>query len=463
MSANLRARFYPRLLREASVDGLHLEHSLRGLGPAPIPTRAICFTAPHLRAKENPMQSRIRSLLLFALAVIALGISTTVHADEVTDWNQILFQAAITDNTLAVILTRNAPHGASARAAAVQAAYASLLRLYPNQQSTFDAARAASLAAILSKKGGGHEEQKLQSAVDLGVKWGQEVADGIWAWRSTDGFTPTPAPFTGGTNVGQWRPTPPAFLSGRGFQFSYMTPWVMASPSQFRPAGPPALSSARYAEVFNEIKAYGSISSTVRTADQTLYSIFWQGAMNRAWSRVAISLGAERHTTLLENVLVLAALNVALADATIACWEAKYHYVFWRPITAIPLADTDGNPATIADPNWTPLLITPAHPDYPSGHSTLTAAAIVVLAHYFGKNSSIIVDSEVSPGVVRSFSDFASAQVELNNARVYGGIHFRTACEDGQATGTAVARFLLKNAFQRVDGHDWVDRDDADN
>jgi hypothetical protein len=161
------------------------------------------------------MQSRIRSLLLFALAVISLGISTTVHADEVTDWNQILFQAEIIDNTLQVVLSRNAaivqasvfdavngierrytpihvtpdaPHGASARAAAVQAAYASLLRLYPNQQSTFDAARATSLAAILSKKGGGHEEQKLQSAVDLGVQWGQQVADAIWAWRSTDGF-----------------------------------------------------------------------------------------------------------------------------------------------------------------------------------------------------------------------------------------------------------------------------------
>jgi hypothetical protein len=163
---------------------------------------------------------------------------------------------------------------------------------------------------------------------------------------------------------------------------------------------------------------------------------------------------------LFENALVLAALNVAIADATIACWEAKYHYVFWRPITAIPLADTDGNPATIADPNWTPLIITPAHPEYPSAHSALTAAAIGVLGHYFGKNSSIIVDSEVSPGVVRSFSDLASAQVELNNARVYGGIHFRTATDDGQALGTAVAKFVLKNAFHRIDGDDWRDRDD---
>ena len=168
------------------------------------------------------MQRRIR-MLPFILAVVFACISaTTVRADEVTDWNQILFQAEITDNTLQVTLTRNAaivqasvfdavngierrytpihvtpdaPHGASARAAAVQAAYVSLLKLYPAQQSTFDAARATSLAAILSMKGGGHEEQRLQKAVDLGLAWGQQVADAIWAWRSTDGFTPPPAPF----------------------------------------------------------------------------------------------------------------------------------------------------------------------------------------------------------------------------------------------------------------------------
>jgi hypothetical protein len=157
---------------------------------------------------------------------------------------------------------------------------------------------------------------------------------------------------------------------------------------------------------------------------------------------------------------VLGALNVAMADAGIACRDAKYHYVFWRPVTAIPLADMDGNLATTADPNWTPLLITPAFPEYPSGHSTLTAAGIAVLAHFFGKNSSFIVASNVMVSVVRSFPNFAAAQAEVNNARVFGGIHFRTACDDGQATGTAVAKYVLKNAFQRVDGHERDDRED---
>jgi membrane-associated phospholipid phosphatase len=428
----------------------------------------------------------------FLLAVVISSMSTTaVRADEVTDWNQILFHAALVGQSNPLVTARNsaivqasvfdavngierrytpihvlpdAPRGASARAAAVQAAYVTLVNLYPTQQSTFDAARAASLAAIINKgaddkKGNWDEQQERKKAVDRGVAWGQEVADAILIWRSTDGFTPPPPPFLGGTNVGEWRPTPPAFLPGAGPQFASMTPWVIATPSQFRPAGPPALDSARYAEVFNEIKTYGSKTSTVRTADQTLYSQFWAASTaSYYWNSIALSLSGERHMTLLQNALVLGALNVAMADGGIACWEAKYHYVFWRPVTAIPLADSDGNPATISDPNWTPLLITPPHPEYPSGHSTVSSAAATVLAHYFGKNSSFSVDSDVMLGVVRSFPNFAAAVAEINNARVYGGIHFRTAVEDGQATGTSVANYILKNAFQRLDKHeDWGD------
>jgi hypothetical protein len=230
------------------------------------------------------MQRCIRTLS-FLLAVVFASISAkTARADEVTDWNQILFQAALVAQTSPLFMSRNtaivqasvfdavngierrytpihvkpdAPRGASARAAAVQAAYASLVKLYPAQQSTFNAARATSLAAILNKKGDWDEQQERQKAVYSGVAWGQEVADAIWAWRSTDGFTPPPAPFIGGANIGEWRPTPPAFATGVAPQFAYMTPWVITTPSQFRPAGPPALSSARYAEVFNEIKAYG--------------------------------------------------------------------------------------------------------------------------------------------------------------------------------------------------------------
>jgi PAP2 superfamily len=430
------------------------------------------------------MKRHVRVFLSLAIAVVFASLSiATARADEVTDWNQILFQTALVAKTNPLDISRNAaivqssvfdaingisrrytpihvkpaaPWEASPRAAAVQAAYASLVRLYPAQQSTLDAHRGASLAALLGK----HHGHERREAIDNGVRWGQEVADSIWAWRSTDGFTPAPPPFLGGTNVGQWRPTPPGFVPGLGPQYAYMTPWVIKSQSQFRPGGPPALTSARYAEVFNETKSMGSMTNSTRTDDQTLFSRFWNASTAAFyWNRIALFLGAERHTTLEENALILAAVDVAMADAAIACWEAKDYYVAWRPVTAIPLADTDGNPATVADPSWVPLLITPSHPEYPSGHSTVSSAAATVLAHYFGRDSSFTVDSDVMTDVVRSFPNFSAALAEIVDARVFGGIHFRTACDDGQATGTAVAEYVLHHAFRRAEREEREDED----
>lgn len=413
--------------------------------------------------------------LLTGLAVTMASIFViTARADEVTDWNQYMLQAALVAKTSPIPMTRNAaivqasvfdavnginrrytpihvkpaaPRGASRRAAAVQAAYVSLVNLYPTQISTFDAQRTASLRAIL--KGGDHERVR---SVLRGIQWGQTVADAIWAWRSTDGFNPPPPPFVGGEAVGQWRPTPPAFASGAFPQLGYTTPWAILAPSQFRPGGPPALNSARYAEVFNETKTMGSLNSAVRTADQTLYALFWNASTGSYfWDSVAVSLSKQRHKTLLQNARILALLNIAMADAAIACWEAKYYYVFWRPITAIPLADSDGNAATSPDPSFEPLFATPAHPEYPSGHSTISSSATRVLTHFFGNRTSFTVQSDVMLGVERSFNSFSEALREVTNARVFAGIHFRTACEDGEATGTAVANYILTNALQPVE------------
>jgi len=427
-------------------------------------------------------------LRIALLVIFAASTTTTLYADEVTDWVQVLLQAVHTASTPPVVTTRNAaiveasvfdavngikrhyqpihvmpnaPRGASARAAAVQAAYASLVKLYPAQLSTFDAARTLSLNAILNGKGGMKQQQKRKAEVDAGVAWGQEVADAIWAWRSTDGFTPNPPPFLGGTAVGEWRPTPPAFAPGQFPQFAYMTPWVIVTPSQFRPAGPPALTSALYAKVFNEVKTMGSLSSVLRTAEETAYAQFWATSTPAYnWNSVAIYLGAQRNMTLLENAHVFAELNVAVADAAIAVWDAKYHYVFWRPVTAIPLADTDGNPATIADPTWKPLLTTPSHPEYPSAHAGLTGAAAAVLAHFFGEDSSFVVPSDALPGVVRSFSSFDAAQDEVANARIFGGIHYRSSTDDGRKLGTAVGKYVIENALQRFDRGDHEEDDD---
>jgi hypothetical protein len=229
-----------------------------------------------------------------------------------------------------------------------------------------------------------------------------------------------------------------------------MTPWVIRSPSQFRPAGPPPLDSARYAADFNEVKALGSIGSQLRTPDQTLLAQFWQSTTpNYIFNHAALELAEERHLTLSEQARLLGLLNTALADADIACWDAKYHYNFWRPVTAIPLADTDNNPLTISDAGWTPLLITPNIPDYPSGHTSLSGAAGTVLATYFGERSSInlVSDAPAMSGVTRSFSNFSGMMNEVVDARIFGGIHYRTADVDGQATGTAVARYVMDHAF----------------
>jgi hypothetical protein len=157
-------------------------------------------------------------------------------------------------------------------------------------------------------------------------------------------------------------------------------------------------------------------------------------------------MAANRHTTLSENARLFALVNIAMADAAIACWDAKYHYVFWRPITAIALADTDGNPATMPEPGWTPLIVTPNFPEYPSGHATVSPAAAVILQAAFGDSGPFTLDSEVLPGVLHSFMSFAAAADEAFVARIYGGIHFRTSCRDGHELGVSVGNYILVNA-----------------
>jgi hypothetical protein len=232
-----------------------------------------------------------------------------------------------------------------------------------------------------------------------------------------------------------------------------MTTWALNSPSQFRPSGPPALTSDQYAADVNEVKEIGSIGSPTRTADQTQVAVFWNGNTPAYWNRVATTVAVERHTTLSENARLLALLNVAMADAVISCWDAKYTYVFWRPITAIRLASTDGNPATTEDPAWTPLLVTPNFPEYPSGHATVSPAAAVVLGTYFGNDAEFALTSETLPGVVRTYASFTQAADEAFDARIYGGIHFRSACRDGQALGTEVGSFVMANVAQSAHGN----------
>lgn len=415
--------------------------------------------------------------LSFALATLSVA-SAANAADEITTWNEALIQATLTAATPAPLSPRvgaivqsavfdavngidrryspvhvhaSGPRGASERAAAVQAAYATLVSLFPAQKAGLDQLRTDSLAAILEPS----------YAIEQGIAWGQSVADQILAWRSHDGFSDTQAPYLGGTQPGQWRPTPPAMAPGLAPQIASMTPWMISTPSQFRAPGPPALDSDQYTADYNEVKNMGAAAASTRTADQTLYVKFWAATNPLAyWDPVVRSLAARHRYSRGETARLLAQVNIAMADGVIGCWDSKYTYSFWRPVTAISLGDADGNDQTAADPAWTPLIVTPAFPEYPSAHSCISGAVLQVLANTFGEQTKFDVVIAAMPGVTRSFSSFIAALDEIGNARVLGGIHFRTATVDGAALGISVGNFVFLHAA-RPD-HDDEDRDEKE-
>jgi hypothetical protein len=337
-------------------------------------------------------------------------------------------------------VTAQAPAGASPGAAAISAAHRALSALYPLQQATFDALLSSSLATVPDG----------QAKTD-GIAWGQAVADAIVAWRSNDGSS-TFANYTPGTAPGEWQPTPNGFEPALLPQWPDVTPFAMISGDQFRPAGPPALTSAAYANDVNEVQAYGRLLSTVRTAEQTEIARFWADGGRTFtppghWNQIAARFASQPGRSLLENARLFALLDMALADAGIAAWDAKYTYNFWRPITAIRQADLDGNPATIQDATWTSLLTTPPFPEYTSGHSTFSGAASSVLNQLIGANVGFSSMSLGLPGVYRSFTGFTQAADEAGQSRIYGGIHFQAANQDGLAAGRALGDYVLAHTL----------------
>jgi hypothetical protein len=198
---------------------------------------------------------------------------------------------------------------------------------------------------------------------------------------------------------------------------------------------------------------HGKLQNSGRTADQTLYANFWQaGNPPDFWDPVVISLAAKHHFSMVETARLLALVNLGMADAIIGCWDAKYEYDSWRPITAIQMGDTDGNAATAPDPAWTPLIVTPPFPEYPSAHSCVSGAAGQILSQTFGEESEFSVISDAMPGTTRYFHSFSAALEELRDARVFGGIHFRTATVDGTALGIAVADYVMAHALAPLSG-----------
>ena len=448
-----------RITSRSNMD-LFLLICRQGAG-ATVRSALLLLIAALLAASPLPVSAATPDPVLEWIGVMNTTVLTAGTAPNVTSRVVALVSASVFDAVNGIdpryrplLVKPDAAHGASQRAAAIQAAYVMLLHVYPLQSGTLATQRNASLAALALT-------EKAQS-IDAGVAWGQIVADAIWTSRLTDGFTPPPPPFLGvlgivGTPgaVGFWRPTPPANASGATPQIATMTPWVLTRPSQFRLPPPLALNSAQYAADLNEVKVMGTLSGSMRTPDQSELALFWALNTPLAWDRIAAQISAARGLTLAQNAHLFALLNVTLSEALIACWDSKYRYVSWRPITAIRAGLTPAD----ADPLWEPWLDsltgTPAHPEYPSAHSSMSGAAAFLLAATFGENTAFSVTSEIRPGT-RSFSSFSDAIAEIVDARVFGGIHFRTSCLRANTLGSAVADYVSRHAM-RARGDDEED------
>ncbi|MFO1358315.1 Ig-like domain-containing protein [Plasticicumulans sp.] len=343
---------------------------------------------------------------------------------------------AAIDGTPAYLTRHTVTGPVSTEAAIATAAHRVLVRAYPAQQAAFDAALAASLAAVPDG-----------TAKSAGIALGQAVAEDVLALRAGDGSDAF-VTYPGSTAMGAWRPTGPMYEVADEPQWGELTPFALASADEFRPAAPPALDSAEYAASVEEIRALGSATSTVRTAEQTRQAQFWaDGAGTYTppghWLQIAAQLAGAQGNSLAANARLFAQLNVALADAAIAAWDAKYTYGLWRPETAIANADLDGNPATTPEDGWTSLLITPSHPEYVSGHSTFSAAAAGILSATFGADTAFTTTSYALPGITRSYTSFDEAAAEAGRSRVYGGIHYEFTNQAGQQLGHAVADAVL--------------------
>src|SRR5206468_3726039 len=202
----------------------------------------------------------------------------------------------------------------------------------------------------------------------------------------------------------------------------------------------------------NEVKALGRATGSTRTDEQTEIAKFWADNAGAHWNRIALTVAAAHHTTLSENARLFALLNISMADASLAAWDSKFTYVFWRPVTAIRLAATDGNDATAPDTAWAPLLATPAHPEYISNHAIVSGAAAGVLASFFGDDNVFTHATDNLPGVLRTHTSFSAAANEANDSRIFAGVHFRTACNDGRTMGESIASYVTTTVAQRING-----------
>lgn len=338
--------------------------------------------------------------------------------------------------------------------AAAAAAFTVASQLYPTFINVWNSTFEESLNAF------GASPSK-QPSIDLGI----QVANVILAARSNDG-SDAAVDYQPGNQPGDWNRTPPAFLAPLLPHWPDVIPFAMNSPDQFLPPAPPDLNSQAYAMAVDQVMKLGSKSSTDRTADQTAIANFWADGGGTFtppghWNRIAADTSLENHQSLIDSARTMALVNVALADAGISCWDAKYKYELWRPIDAIRKADSDGNPATVQDSNWTPLLVTPPFPAYTSGHSTFSAASARLLTRLFGDNYSFStqldqptnidqINYDPTKRVVRTFSSFEQAAEEASISRIYGGIHFLFDGQAGLTAGYSIGDLVYSTKLRSV-------------
>jgi hypothetical protein len=288
------------------------------------------------------------------------------------------------------------------------------------------------------------------SESDPGIRFGEAIAAAVLRRRSNDGSAQAQFPYTapGAGTPGVWVATSsaPALLPGWGS----VTPWVIRKASHFRPDGPPLLRSRRWARDYNEVKEIGSLTSATRTAEETEIARFWLASPSVIWNGIARQVVEARQLDLSSTARVFALLYLAAADASIVCWDAKYTFNFWRPLTAIQQGDADGNDRTTGDATWAPLFPTPPHPDYLSGHTTNSSAMATILRRIFGdhQEEAIIANSPTNPGLERRWESFSDGVEEVIDARIFSGIHYRSADEDGARAGREVAQHVISRQLR---------------
>lgn len=421
---------------------------------------------------KQKMQTR--ATLVFVAVLLALPISA--RADAVSDWNNIAVQATLAavppavpasrarvgpSGVLDVAMVQAAIHDAvqaiehkyepyhaeipgasgSPIAAAAKAAHDVLVNRFPEQ--------AASLDML-------YQQYQIANFLpdDPGVAVGAIAAANIIALRANDGSfpNPPPLPFTGGTDPGVWRPTPPAFAPMVAPWLGSVTPFFLTSPSQFRAHAPPALNSPEYTRAYNEVQRLGCDNCPERDSDQTDMAHFWNANYLVLLNKLLRDIAAAHVNDIGDSARLFALAEMSMADAIITAWESKKTYVFWRPITAI--REDDGNPRTARDLTWTPLINTPAYPDHTSGANNITAATTRTLSLLFGNELSFsITTTNLGPTVddTRDFTRFSDVQEEVVNARIYEGIHFRFADEDARKQGRRIAQWGFSHFLKPVD------------